>query len=88
MHGPFELAAQQEPTLHMRIGIPGEIRQGETRVAATPETIRKLTQDGRHIVLVESGAGLGASILDGDFEAAAPRSPRPAQMSTRSLTSS
>ena len=54
----------------MRIGIPGEIRQGETRVAATPETIRKLTQDGRHIVLVESGAGLGASILDSDFEAA------------------
>ena len=70
MHGPFLLAARQEPTLHMRIGIPGEIRQGETRVAATPETIRKLTQGGRHIVLVESGAGLGASILDRDFEAA------------------
>jgi len=54
----------------MRIGIPGEIRQGETRVAATPETIRKLAQGGRHNVLVESGAGLGASILDSDFETA------------------
>jgi NAD(P) transhydrogenase subunit alpha len=54
----------------MRIGIPGEIRQGETRAAATPETVRRLTQGGRHVVLVESGAGLGASILDSDFEAA------------------
>ena len=27
----------------MRIGIPKEIRPGETRVAATPETIKKLT---------------------------------------------
>ena len=70
MHGPFLLAARQESTFRMRIGIPGETRQGETRVAATPETIRKLTQDGRHIVLVESGAGIGASILDSDFEAA------------------
>jgi NAD(P) transhydrogenase subunit alpha len=52
----------------MRIGIPGEIRQGETRAAATPETVRRLTQGGRHVVLVESGAGLGASILDSDFE--------------------
>ena len=54
----------------MRIGIPAEIRQGETRVAATPETIRKLTQAGRHIVLVESKAGIGASIPDTDFETA------------------
>jgi NAD(P) transhydrogenase subunit alpha len=54
----------------MRIGIPAEIRQGETRVAATPETIRTLSQSGRHIVLVESRAGLGASIPDADFESA------------------
>jgi len=54
----------------MQIGIPAEIRQGETRVAATPETIRQLGQSGRHIVLVESRAGLGASIPDADFESA------------------
>jgi NAD(P) transhydrogenase subunit alpha len=54
----------------MRIGVPAEIRQGETRVAATPETIRKLSQNRRHIVLVESRAGLGASIPDADFESA------------------
>ena len=54
----------------MRIGIPAEIRQGETRVAATPETIRKLSQNRRHVILVESRAGLGASIPDADFESA------------------
>ncbi|NOT25794.1 MAG: Re/Si-specific NAD(P)(+) transhydrogenase subunit alpha [Acidobacteria bacterium] len=54
----------------MRIGVPAEIRQGETRVAATPETIRKLTQGGRHVVLVETRAGLASSIADADFEAA------------------
>ena len=54
----------------MRIGIPVEIRPGETRVAATPETIRKLTQGGRHLVLVETNAGVKSSLADGDFEAA------------------
>ena len=54
----------------MRIGIPAEIRPGETRVAATPETIRKLSQSGRHVVMVETGAGISSSIADGDFEAA------------------
>jgi NAD(P) transhydrogenase subunit alpha len=54
----------------MRIGIPAEIRPGETRVAATPETIRKLSQGGRHVVMVQTGAGTGSSIADGDFEAA------------------
>jgi len=54
----------------MRIGIPVEIRPGETRVAATPETIRKLTLGNRHTVLVESQAGRGASIPDADFQIA------------------
>ena len=54
----------------MRIGVPAETRQGETRVAATPETIRKLTQGGHHEVLVEANAGKGASIPDADFAAA------------------
>jgi H+-translocating NAD(P) transhydrogenase subunit alpha len=54
----------------MRIGVPAETEPGETRVAATPETVKKLTAGGRHTVLVENGAGLGASITDEAFVAA------------------
>jgi H+-translocating NAD(P) transhydrogenase subunit alpha len=52
----------------MRIGIPVEIRGGETRVAATPETVKKFTAKGLHAVLVQSGAGAGASIPDEAFQ--------------------
>jgi len=54
----------------MRIGIPAEVRSGETRVAATPETVKKLTQGGHHVVTVQAGAGAGASIPDGDYQSA------------------
>jgi NAD(P) transhydrogenase subunit alpha len=54
----------------MRIGIPAEVRPGETRVAATPETVKKLIQGGRHEVVIQSGAGINASIPDADFTAA------------------
>ena len=54
----------------MHIGIPVEIRGGETRVAATPETIKKYTDKGFHVVLVQSGAGAGASIADEAYSAA------------------
>jgi NAD(P) transhydrogenase subunit alpha len=54
----------------MRIGIPAEIRPGETRVAATPETVKKLAAGGKHTLLVQTGAGAGASFLDADFQAA------------------
>ena len=30
----------------MRFGVPAEIRPGETRVAATPETVKKLAAGG------------------------------------------
>ena len=52
----------------MRIGIPAETRPGETRVAATPETVKKLAAKSE--VRVQAGAGAGASIRDADFEAA------------------
>jgi NAD(P) transhydrogenase subunit alpha len=52
----------------MRIGIPAETRQGETRVAATPETIKKLIAPG-HKVIVQSGAGVPASLPDDAFAA-------------------
>ncbi len=52
----------------MRIGIPAETRPGETRVAATPETVKKLA--ARHQVVVQAGAGLQASCTDAAYEAA------------------
>ena len=54
----------------MQIGIPAEIRGGETRVAATPETVKKFIAKGLHAVLVQSGAGAGASIPDEEYQAA------------------
>jgi NAD(P) transhydrogenase subunit alpha len=54
----------------MQIGIPAEIRAGETRVAATPETVKKLAGSGHHKLLVQSGAGAGCSIPDSEFAAA------------------
>lgn len=54
----------------MHIGIPAEIRGGETRVAATPETVKKYTAKGVHKVSVQSGAGAGASIPDSAYQEA------------------
>ncbi|MGB6243174.1 MAG: Re/Si-specific NAD(P)(+) transhydrogenase subunit alpha [Castellaniella sp.] len=53
----------------MLIGIPRETLPGETRVAATPETVKKLAQAG-HQVQLERGAGLSARYRDGDYEQA------------------
>ena len=53
----------------MRIGVPIEMQSGETRVAATPETIKKLVGQG-HKVTVQSGAGINASVVDSAYEAA------------------
>jgi len=39
----------------MKIGIPAETRPGETRVAATPETVKKLA--AKNAVKVQAGAG-------------------------------
>ena len=53
----------------MRIGVPREVRAGERRVAATPETAKKLIGAG-FTVVIESGAGLGSAIDDAAFVAA------------------
>ena len=55
----------------MRIGVPAETRAGETRVAATPETVKKLA--AKNEVRVQAGAGAGSSIPDRDYEAAGAR---------------
>ena len=52
----------------MQIGIPAETLAGETRVAATPETVKKLVGQG-HTVLVQSGAGVAASVVDEAYTA-------------------
>ena len=54
----------------MLIGIPRETRPGETRVAATPETVKKLAASGKHTIVVESGAGAGSSIPDAEYTTA------------------
>lgn len=53
----------------MLIGIPKETVAGETRVAATPETVKKFAALGLNIV-VQSGAGLASSATDAAYEAA------------------
>ena len=53
----------------MRIAVPRETDAGEPRVAATPETIRKLISFGA-TVAVARGAGVASGIPDADFEAA------------------
>jgi NAD(P) transhydrogenase subunit alpha len=52
----------------MQIGIPLETLAGETRVAVTPETAKKLKAQG-HTLKLQSGAGLAASAPDAAYEA-------------------
>ena len=53
----------------MLIGIPTETTVGETRVALTPETAKKLKAQG-HTLRVQSGAGVAASVTDEAYVAA------------------
>jgi H+-translocating NAD(P) transhydrogenase subunit alpha len=50
----------------MKIAIPREHRDGETRVAATTDTIKKIIAAG-HSVVVETGAGLRAACTDAAY---------------------
>jgi H+-translocating NAD(P) transhydrogenase subunit alpha len=52
----------------MHIGVPLETAAGETRVAVTPETAKKLKAQG-HTVRVQSGAGVAASAPDAAYAA-------------------
>jgi NAD(P) transhydrogenase subunit alpha len=53
----------------MKIAVLKETADGERRVAATPETVKKFAALGAEL-RVEAGAGVGASISDADYEAA------------------
>lgn len=52
----------------MKIAIPKERRPGEKRVAASPETVKKFVGLGCSVV-IETGAGLAADILDEHYTA-------------------
>lgn len=51
----------------MQIGIPRELTEGETRVSASPETVKKLVSMG-HEVFVAENAGKLSNMLNKDFE--------------------
>ncbi len=52
----------------MRVGVPKEVRRGERRVAATPETVARLIKLGFEVA-VEKDAGAGAAFRDEDYVA-------------------
>jgi H+-translocating NAD(P) transhydrogenase subunit alpha len=56
----------------MLIGVPAETDPAETRVAASPEPVKKLIALGAEVA-VEHGAGLKAGIVDTDYQAAGAR---------------
>ena len=53
----------------MKIAVVRETAPGETRVAATPETVKKFIGLGAEVA-VEAGSGESASVSDADYEAA------------------
>ncbi|MBI3448428.1 MAG: alanine dehydrogenase [Acidobacteria bacterium] len=53
----------------MTIGVPREVKSGETRVALVPAGVRALVRDG-HSVVVEAGAGALSGIADVDYREA------------------
>ncbi|HSW19695.1 MAG TPA: NAD(P)(+) transhydrogenase (Re/Si-specific) subunit alpha, partial [Ramlibacter sp.] len=53
----------------MLIGVPAESTAGETRVAVTPETAKKLVASG-HTVRVQSVAGVPAAATDAAYQGA------------------
>ena len=52
----------------MKVGITKELFPGECRVAATPETARRLIEKLEFDVIIESGAGAAASFRDDDYQ--------------------
>ena len=51
----------------MKISVPKETIQGETRVAATPQSVKELIKAG-YKVNIETGAGTSSFISDDDFK--------------------
>lgn len=53
----------------MKIGVPKEIQENETRVALIPQSIKKITQKGLEVI-IESKAGEGSFFTDKEYEEA------------------
>jgi len=53
----------------MKISVPAETAENETRVAIVPETVQRLSRDG-HDVAVAAGAGAAAGFSDAEYSAA------------------
>ena len=51
----------------MKVGIPSEISANELRVAATPNTVKRLQKQGFE-VYIQHNAGIKANFSDKDFE--------------------
>ena len=56
----------------MKIAVPKECRRGESRVAVSPEVVKKLIGFG-FSVAVEKGAGIGTSFTDAAYKQAGAR---------------
>lgn len=52
----------------MKIGVPKEIKNNESRVAMTPAGVNELVKRG-HEVLVQTQAGIGSGFSDADYQA-------------------
>ena len=56
----------------MKIAVPTETQAGESRVAASPDTVKAYVKKGAEVV-VQAGAGAGANISDDAYAAAGAR---------------
>src|ERR1700674_875214 len=63
----------------MKIAIPAEADESEPRVAATPDSVKKMRALGAEVV-VEAGAGAGAGVADAEYEAAGAKIARGAEV--------
>jgi alanine dehydrogenase len=53
----------------VKVAIPREVKNHEYRVAITPSGVHELVRHG-HEVFIETGAGIGSSIVDEDYQSA------------------
>jgi alanine dehydrogenase len=64
-----ELARLKEEGFQMIIGVPGEIKNNENRVALTPGGVTQLVATG-HKVLIQKDAGIGSGFTNEDYATA------------------
>lgn len=69
---PAPAAGRREHRRPLTVGVPREIKDGEHRVAVTPDGVHELCAHDVE-VLVEAGAGAGSAITDAEFAAAGAR---------------